>query len=188
MEITFIGNCQTASLCFYFQQLLDPQHCNISWTLYGNDFLQYLGNWSEPIRNKIFNYDESIVAIKNSDIIIFQEICINKSLFSNTETLNLLKKNSCKLIKIPSICMDYTNYDTSILELKKREIQNNVNITVSDIFEKYKDKQLMVSLWHPNTFLFLEIVDEICKLSNIETFSELKRKTFLQDENYMKLP
>jgi hypothetical protein len=36
MNITFIGNCQTATLCFYFQQLLN---CNINWVLYGDEFI-----------------------------------------------------------------------------------------------------------------------------------------------------
>jgi hypothetical protein len=45
----------------------------------------------------------------------------------------------------------------------------------------------MLTLWHPNTFLFLEVVNAICKLLNIATFSEEKRNMFLEDENYMNL-
>jgi hypothetical protein len=41
MNITFIGNCQTASLCFYFQELQD--NFNSQWLLYGDDFKQYIG-------------------------------------------------------------------------------------------------------------------------------------------------
>jgi hypothetical protein len=114
--ITFIGNCQTASLCFYFQQLLGSN--NISWVLYGNEFLPHLGNWSNPIKNKIINYDESIQVIKTSDVIIYQEISTNRSLFCSTEKLE-----SYKLIKFPSIYLDYLNYDASILELKNEKQQ-----------------------------------------------------------------
>lgn len=46
----------------------------------------------------------------------------------------------------------------------------------------------MITLKHPNTFLFLELVNEICKLLNIDTFSEMKRNMFLQDNNYINLP
>jgi hypothetical protein len=46
----------------------------------------------------------------------------------------------------------------------------------------------MLTINHPNTFLFLEIVDYICNILNIETFSKIKRDVFLQDNNYMKLP
>ena len=43
MNITFIGNCQTLILCFYFQQLLNKdENNNICWVLYGEEFKQYL--------------------------------------------------------------------------------------------------------------------------------------------------
>jgi len=67
-------------------------------------------------------------------------------------------------------------------------MKNKVNIKVSYIFEKYRDHCLMLTINHPNTFLFLELVNEICKLLNIDSFSEIKRNMFLQDNNYMKLP
>lgn len=185
MNITFIGNCQTASLCFYFQQLLE---CNIQWVLYGDDFKPHLGSWSDKVKNKILDYNISIEVIKNSDVIIYQEISKDKSLFSNNETLQTIKKKSCKLIKMPSIYLDYSNYDNSIEELKKREEQKEVDIMVSSIFEKYRDHFLMLTNNHPTTFLFLEVVDEICKILSIDTFSKAERDEFLQDYNYMKLP
>lgn len=187
MNITFIGNCQTVTLCFYFQQLCDG--FNIKWVLYGDEFKQHLGYaWTNKVQNMVLDYDMAFDVIKNSDIIIYQEISKEKSQFSNTETLQTNKKESCRLIKIPSIYLNYSNYDSSIKELKDREIENKVDIIVSDIFKKYRDNRLMLTLNHPNTFLFLEIVNEICKLLNIDTFSEIKRGMFLQDNNYMKLP
>jgi hypothetical protein len=185
MNITFIGNCQTASLCFYFQQLLN---CNINWVLYGDEFKPNLRRWIDKVKNKSLDYDVSIDVIKNSDIIVYQEINKEKSAFSNTETLQIIKKISCKLITIPSIYLDYSDYENSIKELQKREIVNKVDILVSDIFEKYREQQLMLTIWHPSTFLFLEIVNEICNILNIETFSKTTREMFLQDDNYMQLP
>jgi hypothetical protein len=185
MNIAFIGNCQTASLCFYFQQLLGED--NIYWLLYGDDFKRCLGNiWDSKIKNKILNYDIAFDIIKNSDVIIYQEINKNKSKFSNTETLQKNKKSSCRLIRIPSIYLNYLEYNNSIKELKNREA--TVDITVSDIFEKHRDKCLMLSINHPNTFLFLEVIDKICILLNIDTFSQIKKDIFLQDNNYMELP
>ena len=185
MNITFIGNCQAVSLCFYFQQLVEY---NISWVLYGDEFRQHIGNWSNKVNNKIFNYDEAIETVKKSDIIIYQEIKRDKSLFSNTETLQAIKKESCRLIKFPSIYLNYKCYDDSIKELKIREIENSVDISVSDIFEKFREKNLMITVNHPNTFLFIEVVNEICRILHIDTFSKLKRDIFLADNNYMKLP
>lgn len=186
MKITFIGNCQTASLCFYFQQLLGE--FNIKWVLYGDEFKPHLHEWSNKVKHKIIDYDIVIDVIKHSDVIVFQEIRKEKSQFSNTETLEAIKKESCRLIKIPSIYLDYSNYDHSISELKQREIINNVDISVSNIFEKYREYHMMLTNVHPNTFLFLEIVDEICRLLNINAFSKEGRDVFLKDNNYMKLP
>ena len=186
MNIAFIGNCQMASLCFYFQQLL--LDCNVKFAVYGDEFLPHLGDWSNKVVNKIINYDESIEWIKTCDIVMYQEISKDKSVFSNTEVLIAIKKESCKLIKLPSIPLDYDNYDISINELKRRENENKVDIIVSDIFEKYREARLVRVIVHPNTFMFLEIVNKICKLLNIDTFSELKRGIFLSDDNYMNLP
>jgi hypothetical protein len=55
MNITFIGNCQTVSLCFYFQQLLN-QNNNISWCLYGQECKVHLGKWTDKCKNKIIDY------------------------------------------------------------------------------------------------------------------------------------
>ena len=80
MIITFIGNCQMLTLCFYFQQLLNNNN-NIYWILYGEEFKQhlYITNWSDKCLNKILDYDKSIQIIKNSDIIIYQNISLDKS-------------------------------------------------------------------------------------------------------------
>jgi len=156
--------------------------------MYGDEFRKHMGSWSDKIKNKIVDYDIAIDVIKTSDIIIYQEVCRDKSQFSNTETLQTNKKESCRLIKLPSIHFDYSNYNDSIKELRRREQSNNVDITVSDIFEKYGRRCLMLNIVHPNTFLFLEVLDKLCKLLNIEPFSKIKRDIFLQDKNYIKLP
>jgi hypothetical protein len=92
--------------------------------MYNQEFAKHLGRWSEKVKNKILNNNMALDIIKNSDVIIYQEICIKKSPFSNTETLKKIKKESCILIKIPSIFLDYSSYDISMKELKKREIEN----------------------------------------------------------------
>ena len=186
MNITFIGNCQTATLCFYFQKLMGE--CGIKWVLYGTEMEPHLGEWIDKVKNKVLNFDLAFDVIKNSDVIIYQEIVKEKSQFSNAETLQALKKESCILIKIPSIHLEYSKYDTSIKELQHREIENKVDLRVSDIFEKYRGRTLMLTFCHPNTFLFLEVVSEICKILHIDTFSNIQRDMFLQDNNYMKLP
>lgn len=186
MIITFIGNCQTASLCFYFQQLL--RDSDVKWLLYGDEFKQHLGSWSDKIKNKIINNDIAFDVIEKSDVIIYQEISKEKSIFCNTEILQTKKNESCKLIKIPSIYLDYSNFDVSIKELKNREQLNKVDITVSDIFEQNRDMCLVRGFVHPNTFLFLKVVDELCKMLIINSLTEEEKNMFLKDDNFMKLP
>ena len=184
MIITFIGNCQTVSICFYFQQLL-PQNKNIYWVSYVEDFKKHLNDWSIKCKNKIIDYDKSIQQIKESDIIIYQDIDINKSSFCNTNTLNEIKKNSCKLIKIPSAVFIHSDFDNSMKELITRENIKNVDIKISDIFYKFREKDLMINCWHPKTFLFMEIVKLLCKLLNLDFFTEDQYNNFLKNENYM---
>ena len=67
-------------------------------------------------------------------------------------------KSSCKLIQIPSIYLIYSDFDNSIKELIDRENHNNVDIRVSKIFYYHRNINLMITCWHPNTFLFLKLV------------------------------
>lgn len=187
MNITFIGNCQTVSLCFYFQQLLNENN-NICWVLYGEEFKQHINNWSEKCKNKIIDYDKSIQKIKDSDIIIYQNIDVKKSLFSNTNTLREITKNTCKLIKIPSIYLIYNDFDNSIKELINNENKNNVDIKISNIIYNFKDKNLMLTCNHPKTFLFMEIIKILCNLLNYNFFTEEQYNNYLENENYMELP
>ena len=68
MIITFIGNCQTVSLCYFFQQLLNHNN-NIYYLSYSERFNRVLGKWSYKVKNKITDYTNSIEIIKKSDII-----------------------------------------------------------------------------------------------------------------------
>lgn len=186
MKITFIGNCQTVTLCFYFQQLLP--HADICWLLFGPEFQASLSTWSNKCKNKILDYSKSIEHVKISDVIIYQEVVPEKSTFCNTLTLQELKQESCKLIKIPSIYLDYGRYDISIKELQTREIEKKADVLASTIFEKNRDKCLMLTVWHPNTFLFMEVMKEICKIMDIEFFSAEQEAEYLKNNNYMGLP
>jgi hypothetical protein len=187
MNITFIGNCQTVALCFYFQQLLNENN-NICWVLYGEHFKQHLSRWSNKCKNIITDYHTSIRKIKNSDVIIYQNINRNKSSFCNTNTLKKIMRKSCKFIQIPKIYLIYNDFDNSIKELIKRENENNVDIKISNILYNFKHNNLMLTCNHPKTFLFMEVVKIICNLLNLNFFTEEQYNNFLQNENYMELP
>ena len=173
------------SLCFYFQQLL-PDY-TISWCLYGDEFRPHIAQYSDKCKHKIMDYNKSIEQIKCSDIILYQEIAKDKSPFSNSITLHELAP-SARFIKLPSIYLEYANYDTSIAELQKRELEKEVDIKVSSIFNKYRSQTLMLTVFHPTTFLFLEVIKEICEQLKIDFFTEDQCKRFLEKNNYMELP
>ena len=187
INITFIGNCQTVSLCFYFQKLLLHKNFYVSWISYGDKFTKHLSKWSDKCINKIINYDDGIKQIKKSDIIIYQQIGLHKSTFCNTETLRSLN-NNCKLILIPSIYVNYNDFENSIKELINRETKNNVDIKVSNILLKFKNKNLMLTQNHPKTFLFMELVKLLCEIVNIDFFTKEQYYHFIRNENYMGLP
>lgn len=189
INITFIGNCQTVSLCFFFQQLLKNKKNDyyVAWVLYGEDFKRHLGEWSHKCENKILSYQLSIDQLKISDVIIYQNVDENKSFFSNSNYLNQIKKESCILIQIPCIYLDYSNFQNSLLEIKKREIKNNVDIKVSTIYEKYPRYKMMLSVYHPNTFLFLEIMKKILLLLKMDFFTKQEYDYYCKNEDFMNL-
>jgi hypothetical protein len=188
MNITFIGNCQTLALCFYFQQLLNSKNYHIHWLLYGEEFRQHIGTWSAKCNNRITDYNTSIQIIKDSDIIIYQNIDENRSPFCNTNTLKMTSKGSCKLIQISSIYLIYDDFNNSIKELIHRENIYNVDIKVSSIFNNFKYRNMMLTYNHPNTFLFMEIVKILCNFLGLDFFTEAQYNNFLKKDNYVELP
>ena len=169
MIITFIGNCQTLALCFYFQELLNDTE-NIRWVLYGDEFTRHVYGYAFRCKNLIGDGETIINQLQKSDVIIYQEIVKEKSLFSNQHTLEIISKKGCKLIKIPSVYLDYQNCESSIKELQLREEKNNVDIKVSLILQKYLDKNPMLSEDHPTTQIFMDMIKEICAILNIDFF------------------
>ena len=190
--ITFIGNCQLLCLCFFFQQLLPSENYTVKWVCYGKDFERpSKRKWAQKCKNKVYNYDKVIKLIKASDIIIFQEVCPEKSLFCNKKTISSLIHKSCKLLVFPSIHINYRNYKNSLKELQRREKLNKVDITVSDIIIKHEGKNLMVnstSIKHPGTLFFMEITKKICEKLDLNFFSEQQYEKFIKNNNYMELP
>jgi hypothetical protein len=174
------------SLCFYFQQLLHNEE--IYWLQYDASFEIHLNEWSNKCKNKINDYETQLKIISQSDIIMYQEIVCNKSSISNFLFLNAHKKGDCKLFTIPSIYFDYNNFNESLNELREREYCNKTIISVSSLIEKYKDKKLMLTKNHPNTFLFLKIIKNLCLILNINFFSEDKYEYFMSNDNFMNLP
>lgn len=190
ISIGFIGNCQTVSLCYFLQELLQGNtNYKIQWCCYEDDFKEIIEKerWADKCKNKIYNKTESMRFLEGCDYIIYQHISEDTSPFFNTKCLEYYAKDTCKLISMPCIYLKYDSYDTSILELKKREKTQNVTITVSNLFTKENYKNLLLTYNHPTTFLFLELLKQICKIMNIEFFNKEQIDNYLKDKNHMGL-
>ena len=194
-SLTFIGNCQMLSLCYFFQQLLfEQRQYKVHWLLYGDEFKQYLFlPWSDKCQHKISNYEEAKLHIQNSsDIIFYQEIHESKSEFCNTAFLTRSKKATCRLIKLPSIYIDYSNFDQSLNELRLREDANLVALKVSPIIAFYKKKGLRKLMLdggrqHPTTYFFLRIMHVLCHMLQLPFFPKDHLQILLRNDNVMEL-
>lgn len=162
-------------MCFYFQNL----GYQASWLMYGEEFRQFLKTrWIQKV-----NHSTDVGLINDSDVIVYQEVSEETSTFCNRRVLQTLVKPTCRLIMMPCIYVEL-----ELNELRARELNNKVDITVSDLMETYKDRKLMLTKNHPTTFLFLLVVDRLCNRLNVTTFSNDQKSLFLQNDNYMGLP
>lgn len=197
IQIAFIGTCQTVSLCYFLQQcLINNEDYNIQWVCYDKSFLQHLTEWSDKCTNKILDEDEGIQYVKKCDYIIYHPIQASKSKFFYTENLLILKNPECRMISLQRIHIDYYNdaenyhlYLESVQETKRREQLNNVDILVSYIFENNKlDIPLLLTPNHPTTYVFLEMLLQICLGIGIPYVTNDQFMHFMTDMNYMELP
>lgn len=176
------------SLCYYFQELLKTKETyNIYWLMYGEEFRMHLTGYSNKCKNKILDYNESIQKIKESNIIIYQNVSLEKSAFCNTKTLYELKRENCKIIQMSSIFCNMSDFDNSIKNMIDRENKNNTTLSVSKILIKFKDKNLLRGTHHPTTFLFMEIMKVLCKMLNIDFFKDEDYYNLLKNPNHMGL-
>ena len=187
INIAFIGNCQMVSLAFFTQSL--KKDYEIRWVSYGKAAEEFnYQSWANKCENKIFNNDYSIDFIKKCDYVFYQKICEKTSELFNEDKIKKYINNNCKLISLPSIWIDNSDYNNSINELKKRELQNQNNIIVTDIIEKYNStNKLFHTVNHPTTFLFIKIMEKIAAFLNVDFFDDEETNKFLLNDNYMEL-
>lgn len=187
-KILFIGNCQMTTMCFYFQQLCCTSKYEIKFAPFNDDVVKHLNEWSDKCKNKITNKDDIINEIKTSDVVIYQEIYEGISDISNEKYLRINVKPTCKLIKLQALNFYYDNYDESLQKLELKENTKKVDIKISDIIKQFPERNLFINNCHPNTFLFLKIIEKICLFLNIPFFNTKQLIMYLKNKNYMGLP
>ena len=208
MKVSFIGDSQMVTLCFFMQELFrynDDYNSTAQWLLYGDEFLVHLDSWADKCERKMLDYGRCVAELRTSDVVVFQEICADKSVFCNAVGLRELTSPGCRLLKLPSVHMDYSRFEESLAELARRETLNAVDVSVSDLFRSSRDRQrqdLMLSIVHPTSKLFLHILVKICARLNIlgggsgssrssssRAFFDIPTlHRFIRNPNYMGLP
>ncbi len=190
MKIAFIGNCQLVSLC-YFVQLLTRDNPDIDarWCCFADWFIQHLGPWSSKCINKIIDPTQSTGFISDADIVVCNIICKQTSPLFNYASLLAMVKPTCRIIAIPSMYLSTDKYDESVVELKRREAEMPCNfIPISDICDLHRDKQLALTVLHPTSFFFMEVMKKLCPLLDIQFFSNDEYNNIVKDINFMNLP
>jgi hypothetical protein len=181
--IGFIGNCQTLASHIFLEEIIKNHNKYLSkWINYNYGVIFY---HKYRNNNKINDSQNGIEYLKKCDIIIYQHIKPETSPFFNTINIQKYKKPSAILISLPSIFSDISRLKSQEDNLKKSK--DNHVITVSDILENNKDKNLFIREAHPNTFLLLEILKKICLITNIPYLTDEQYNFFMKNNNYMNL-
>ena len=196
IHIGFVGNCQLLSLCFFTQFLLkENQEYTVRYISYDNTFNIHIDKWSDKCNNKILDYSEGIEYLMKCDYIIYNKIKKDTSIFFNTECIESYAKQNCKLISITSIYIQIEKYYQDISELLYRDITLNNTIKISTIIYEYmKDKELvnikdlLITKNHPTTFLFLIIINKLCEIIEISSYSKEVFDLLIKNNNIMELP
>lgn len=195
INIAFIGNCQMVSLCFFLQNILqNNENYNICYISYDDSFIVHLTEWSHKCKNKIINYQEGIDFLRNCDYVFYQNIKDTTSAYFNKSSIHSYIKPTTMTISISSIHVELNDYDATIKELERRDNDFNNTIKVSAIIKdciENKNKQihdLLITIHHPTTFLFMEILIQICSYLNIPFYDENIYLNMIKDYNIMDLP
>jgi hypothetical protein len=187
MKIGLVGNCQSLALCFYLQELLRGSNHEVRWVCYGQEMAINLIAWSDKCIHKITDDEEGIAYLKTCDHIIYHPIKATTSKNFSTEQIKSYATN--KLTSVQAVHFDIASFQDSLAETKRREALNQIDITVSDIFESYGHTHtLLLTHNHPTTFLLLEILRKICTVLEQPFFSEDQLRTYTSNINYMELP
>jgi hypothetical protein len=188
--IGIIGNCQMLSLCFFLQKWLGNQGYDIRWICYSDEFQQHFGVWSDKCKKKILNPFTGIDFLKRCDYIVYQHIKKETSLFFHYNALLTYKKDSCKMISVSKIYITKDNTEESLDKLKNLDKEEANTIQVSNILDKHNNNLplLLLNKWHPTTFLFLEIMKELCTLMDAPFLSQSIYQSLIKQPNIMGLP
>ena len=185
--ICFVGNCQTVGLAYFLKRCVPDQH--IVWCCYGEEFLQHLGSWTQGVE-KLTVDDESIAAIAQCDVLVYQRILPETSPRFHTQQLLSYCSPRCVTISVSSAYLEVDDLDASLEELARRDV--GVDIRVSELVRTstLPPSSLFLSRSHPSTALFMMILRQLCDRLGLPFFRDDDdfRATVANHPNMLGLP
>lgn len=153
-KLYFMGNCQTLTYAWYLKRLLPD--LDVKW-LQSERFLN--ANWtSNPTWSdveRVFNLEEVDSILNEGCFLITNHDNENKSHFEDKYPNTTIKTITCI----------YENIDG----MKERELDWDIDIKLSTIFEDTKANMLTVN--HPDTYTFLLVIKQICSYIDVPFFN-----------------
>lgn len=168
MNVATLGNCQTKVLQVFLRKFL--ANFNFRWIC--------VDTFSQPNQHQwakervfygenidcIFDLKKSISFLSSADVIIYQKLHKETSLMFNELKIKEYAKPSATLISKQSFYYDPQAEDP-MLGLRHRHKMNPVTIPV----EKLMINNPLISSedlpQHPNTYYYIELTREICKIN-----------------------
>lgn len=168
IHITLLGNCQSKALTWFIKQL--DTNFDVAW-LCPEPFRNTRWGSSQVVCGENINVITDTIQghnrLRQTDFLIYQNMHSRITKCYNT---NQLEKHAAhaKKITISSFRLNSDNpYDHLFTGMIAREKRNNTDIRASEIIKKHGDNVTTInrSTMHPNTFYFLEVVREICRIT-----------------------
>jgi len=183
MKITLIGNCQTKALSWYIQQL-DQSFC-VKWIRIAKFSKALWAQEQPPYGSRFYGKSINIIAdirkskerLLESDYVIYQNLKILTSLNYHSKVIKKYSPNA-KFISISSFYYKHG----SILGMKKRAKELKIDIPAHKMIKKHGSKiKAMGRHLHPNAFYFLELVREICEITNWPYYDDKVYNQYLKE-------
>jgi len=160
-----MGNCQTVALCDYISRT--PARPDCKWLCVKQKWKEWSDNTNifglHQVGRNIYDSKKFVDIMIQSDYIVYQP---------HWDTKQLIKKISDKnehllFITLTPIFVNKTDF------MKRKEKKYNCKISCCNIIKNNKHKTLFLKNDnHPTTFLYLEIIKQICNIISIPFFTD----------------
>lgn len=196
-KICFIGNCQMASLCIFFEELLDKSKYSVQWLCYNPSFHQHFGPWCrrpddpEKFRCRfVLDETQSVQELLNCDILVYHPLSMKASpLFYKYLNNEGIEKLNCQKVSFPSIHFKLDDVEYHYNYMKEKERLHNITVPLADyLLENYQTSYLLLREQHPTTMFFKYLIRQVVEKANLEVdLTKLNDKKY-DHINYLNLP